>query len=179
LLAAGWARISQDDHLMGRAGSVGDELGSAVIGARLARDIMRLCFMMERCYAPYAKWLGSAFSQLRIATRLRPVLEQIIHSANWQDREQHLVEAYEMLADAHNLLGVTDPVDAHVTSFHGRPFKVITMQGFAKSIVEQIRNPVVRRIAERPLLGGLDLLSDNHELTENLFWRKRVRSLYE
>jgi hypothetical protein len=29
---------------MGRAGLAGDEIGSALIGARLVRDIMRLCF---------------------------------------------------------------------------------------------------------------------------------------
>ena len=34
ILAAGWARISQEEHLMGRAGLVGDEIGAALIGAR-------------------------------------------------------------------------------------------------------------------------------------------------
>ena len=35
LMAAGWSRIGQEERLMGRAGLVGDELRSAVIGARL------------------------------------------------------------------------------------------------------------------------------------------------
>jgi hypothetical protein len=35
LLAAGWRRIAQEEHLMPRAGFVGDELGSALIGSRL------------------------------------------------------------------------------------------------------------------------------------------------
>jgi len=34
LLAAGWRRIGQEEHLMPRAGYVDDELGSALIGAR-------------------------------------------------------------------------------------------------------------------------------------------------
>jgi hypothetical protein len=59
LLAAGWARIGQEEHLMGRAGTVGDEVGSALIGARLVRDIMRLAFIMERTYAPCAKWFAA------------------------------------------------------------------------------------------------------------------------
>ena len=42
LLAAGWTRLGQEEHLMGRAGYAGDELGSAVIGGRLARDLMAL-----------------------------------------------------------------------------------------------------------------------------------------
>ena len=60
LLAAGWNRIGQEEHLMGRAGFVGDELGSVIIASRLVRDIMRLCFLMERQYAPYPKWFGTA-----------------------------------------------------------------------------------------------------------------------
>jgi hypothetical protein len=46
-LAVGWTRIGQEEHLMGCAGLVGDEAGAAVIGARLVRDVMRLCFMYE------------------------------------------------------------------------------------------------------------------------------------
>jgi hypothetical protein len=53
LLAAGWGRLGQEEHLMGRAGYVGDELGSAVIGARLVRDLMALGFLLERRYAPF------------------------------------------------------------------------------------------------------------------------------
>jgi hypothetical protein len=46
---------------MPRAGFVGDELGSALIGSRLVRDIMNLCFLLEKQYAPYPKWFGTAF----------------------------------------------------------------------------------------------------------------------
>jgi hypothetical protein len=42
MMAAGWYRIGQEEHLMGRAGHVGDEVGSALIALRLVRDIMRL-----------------------------------------------------------------------------------------------------------------------------------------
>ena len=66
LLGCGWARIGQEEHLMGRAGYGGDELGSALIGARLVRDIMRLAFLMQRTYAPYPKWFGRAFHELRL-----------------------------------------------------------------------------------------------------------------
>ncbi|MCB0058155.1 MAG: DUF4037 domain-containing protein, partial [Caldilineaceae bacterium] len=76
LLAAGWARIGQEEHLMGRAGLVGDEIGSALLGGRLVRDVMRLCFLMERQYAPYLKWFGTAFKQLPCAAELYPLLQQ-------------------------------------------------------------------------------------------------------
>src|SRR5574341_143759 len=48
MLASGWNRIGQEEHLMGRAGIIGDEIGSGIIGARLERDVMRLCFLMEK-----------------------------------------------------------------------------------------------------------------------------------
>jgi len=52
LLAAQWTRISEEEAFVGRSGDVGDNLGSQVIAARLVRDLMRLCFLMERRYAP-------------------------------------------------------------------------------------------------------------------------------
>src|SRR5215203_840009 len=56
LLSSQWRRISQQEAFVGRTGEVGDELGSAVIAADLVRDLMRVAFLLERTYAPYAKW---------------------------------------------------------------------------------------------------------------------------
>ena len=64
VLALQWKRVSQEEHLMGRCGEVGDDLGSAVLAARLVRDVMRLCLLLARRYPPYAKWLGTAFARL-------------------------------------------------------------------------------------------------------------------
>ncbi len=72
LLASCWTRIEQEEHLMGRAGIVGDTIGSSLIGSRLVRDLMRLCFLMEKRYAPYAKWFGTAFAQLDSGKALQP-----------------------------------------------------------------------------------------------------------
>jgi len=55
LVAAQWRRISQEEPFMGRCGQVGDELGSRLVAARLVRDLMKLCFLMERQYAPYTR----------------------------------------------------------------------------------------------------------------------------
>ena len=90
LLAAGWARIGQEDHLMGRAGHAGDELGAALIGARLVREVMQLCFLMERRYAPYPKWLGTAFQSLAAGPALTPTLTAALRAATWPEREQAL-----------------------------------------------------------------------------------------
>jgi len=62
LLAAQWVRISQEDPFVGRCGQVGDDVGSVLVAARLVRDVMKLCFLLEQQYAPYMKWFGTAFA---------------------------------------------------------------------------------------------------------------------
>jgi hypothetical protein len=47
LLMAGWWRVHPEANLVGRTGTVGDELGSALLGSRLVSDVMRLCFLMD------------------------------------------------------------------------------------------------------------------------------------
>src|SRR5207248_1274157 len=125
LLAAGWTRIGQEQHLMGRAGSVGDELGSALIASRLVRDVMCLGFLMERQYAPYPKWFGTAFRRLNCAEALLPSLVAAQQATTWQEREVHLCEAFEHLAAMHNALEITEVVPARIAPFHDRPFRVI------------------------------------------------------
>jgi Domain of unknown function (DUF4037) len=163
---------------MGRAGIVGDELGSALIGARLVRDIMRLCFLMERRYAPYPKWFGSAFRRLATAQVLSPILSGVLYAQSWQPRETHLVQAYETLAARHNALGLTEPMPERAAPFWRRPFQVIALHGFAEAVLRQIRDPRVRSIAKLPLIGSLDWFSDNTDLSSNPFSRLRVRQLY-
>ena len=107
---------------MGRAGIVNDELGAAIIGARLVRDLMRLCFLMENQYAPYQKWFGSAFKKLRCAVELAPILRRVLIAEVWEEREKHLAAAYEHVAAMHNRLEITEPLPAKVSGFFGRPF---------------------------------------------------------
>ena len=178
LLAAGWTRLGQEDHLMGRAGSVGDEIGSALIGARLVRDIMRLCFLMERTYAPYPKWFGSAFKRLAAAPALAPLLAGALQAPTWPQREAYLVPAYVRLAAQHNALRLTAPLSEEPTSFFGRPFQVVALHGFAEALLHQVQDPRVQALAQLPVIGSLDLFSDNTDLHSNPFWRPRVRQLY-
>jgi hypothetical protein len=93
LLAVQWRRIAQEEAFMGRCGQAGDDLGSRLIAARLIRDLMGLCFLMERRYAPYIKWFGSAFAELKCAGDLLPPLRRVLEAATWQERQRHLVPA--------------------------------------------------------------------------------------
>lgn len=179
LLACRWQRIGQEEHLMGRAGSVGDEIGSALIGGRLVRDLMHICFLMEKTYAPYPKWFGSAFNRLECARSLTPSLQGALAATDWRTREQHLVDAYEIVIGLHNLLGITARMSPRAMPFFNRPFKVIhQFNGIADAVIAQITKPAVRRIAANHRIGGIDTFSDNTDLLCRPFYRRKLQELY-
>ena len=179
LLAAEWNRIGQEEHLMGRAGSVGDEIGSAILASRLVRDLMRLCFLMEKEYAPYPKWFGTAFSRLACASELSPIFVEVLAARSWKEREGHLINAYERVAAMNDNLGITPTVGAKAGDFFGRPFKVIHLHGkFSELIAEQIQDPVLRRLAMNYPIGSIDQISDNTDLLSNPRYRTILRNLY-
>jgi hypothetical protein len=111
-LAGQWRRIAQEEHFPGRADEVGDDLGRRVLVARLARDVMRLCFLLERRYAPYSKWLGTAFARLESAAAVGPLLGAAMGSDRWPEAERALVRAYREVADRHNRLALTERCSA-------------------------------------------------------------------
>jgi hypothetical protein len=171
VLACQWQRISQEEPFVGRCGEVGDELGSAVVAARLVRDLMRLCLLIHRTYPPYGKWLGSAFARLPGAERLGATLVAALTAGSWREREHHLVIAYESIAARHNGLGLTAPLDPRVRPFHDRPFRVLHAERFARALVRGIADPVLQAL---PLTGAVDQFVDN---TDVLAHRSRGRAL--
>lgn len=179
LLAAGWQRIGQQEHLMPRAGIVGDELGAALISSRLIRDVMTLAFLMERRYAPYAKWFGTAFSRLDSAPALTPLLEQARAAPAWRERNQALVDACEHLVRMQNALTITPPLPERATPFHERPFRVIQGERIAAALREQVRDPGVQAIFSRGVLGGIDQISDNTDVLVDPRRRPAIRGLYK
>jgi len=173
LLSTQWQRISQEEHFMGRCGQVGDDLGSRLIAARLVRDLMRLCFLMERKYAPYIKWFGTAFSQLECAAELVPIFGAVLEAGSWQKREQHLSAAYETIAEMHNALNITEPLSPKVSNFFDRPFLVINAGRFMDAIRNQIKDPQVLALPKD--LGGFDQFVDS---TDALVYLDRIKAVY-
>ena len=159
LLIAGWWRVHPEANLVGRSGAVGDELGSSIIGSRLVADLMRLAFLMERQYAPYSKWFGTAFSRLECGAELTPVLWKVLRAETWQGREAALLTAYEMLADLHNGLGLTDPVTTQVERMWDRPFRV-AWADFPGVLMPLIEDREVASISERWPFGPVDQFRD-------------------
>ncbi len=178
LLACGWQRIAQDEHLAPRAGSIGDELGSRLIAGRLVRSIVLLCFLMERRYAPYPKWLGSAFQQLDCARELAPILEAVQLAGDYREREHQLCAAWKTLNRLHNKLQLTKPIAPAVQEFHGRGFWVSDAWRYTEALVQRITCVELRQVAARSLIGGIDQFSDNTDMREAVHLRGSIADLY-
>jgi hypothetical protein len=159
LMAAGWWRVGPEANLLGRAGYAGDELGSALIGADLVHDLMRLCFLQGRQYAPYSKWFATAFSRLAGAGDLVPVLGRVLRAETWTERDDALLAAYAAVAARHDALQVTDPVPAQVERLWDRPFRVF-WGDFPGALLARITDPAVLRLAADWPIGGPDWVRD-------------------
>jgi len=158
LIASQWRRIAQEESFAGRTAQVGDDLGSRILAARLARDVMRLCFLLERRYAPYAKWLGSAFARLESARDVGPALAAALAADTWREREDGLVAAYEAAASRFAALGVAESVDPSARPYYSRPFRVIGGDRLAEACLARIEDPALRT---QPPIGGIDQISDS------------------
>ncbi|WP_223167936.1 DUF4037 domain-containing protein [Nonomuraea sp. SYSU D8015] len=161
VLACQWRRIGEDEPFPGRCGEVGDELGSAVVGARLAREVMRLALLLRRRYPPYAKWLGSALARLPGSAELGECLEAAVAARSWRAREEGLSGAYERVAALQNRVALAGRLDEGVRGFHDRPFRVIGGDRFAVALMESVADPVIRGL---PVAGCVDQLSDSTDV---------------
>ncbi|HEY3558083.1 MAG TPA: DUF4037 domain-containing protein [Kribbella sp.] len=167
LMIAAWWRVHPEMNTVGRIGYVGDELGSSVLGAQLVQDLMRLCFLVERRYAPYSKWFGTAFSRLPCGPSLIPLLQDVLRTSAWQQREEALRTAYRAVGELHNQRGITPPVELEVGALWGRPFEVV-WGDFPGALSAAIQDPEVRRIADRWPVGGIEQI-------RNVLWKASDR----
>jgi hypothetical protein len=176
LLACQWKKILEEEAFVGRTGYVGDELGSIIIAARMIKNLMQLCFLMEKKYAPYSKWFGTAFSRLKCSRQLGPLFQEVLVATSWREREARLAKAYEMIARQHNELQITEPIDETVSE-HGRRYLILHGHRFGEAIFRRITSEEIRRIG---FFGGSvgQLVESDDEVSHVQLCRK-LRILYE
>ncbi|MEW2403278.1 DUF4037 domain-containing protein [Streptomyces sp. NPDC046862] len=170
LLACQWQRVSREEAFVGRCAEVGDDIGSAVVAARLVRDLMCLCLLLERRYAPYGKWLGSAFGRLSVAESLTPALRGVLSATDYPAREAHLCDAYEAVASLQNASGLIAPVDPGRRSYYSRPFLVLHADRFAQALARTVTDP---DLCTLPLVGNVDQWADSTDLLDQ---RRAIRA---
>ncbi|MEV8633599.1 DUF4037 domain-containing protein [Streptosporangium sp. NPDC051023] len=161
VLACQWRRLAQLEAFPGRCGETGDDLGSAVLTATLAGELMRLVLLMRRRYPPYPKWVGGAFARLSGTAELGEALSQAVAAGDWRTRERHLSDAYQRVAALHNRLGLSEALPVTTRGFHDRPFQVIGAQRFADALTRGITASEIR---ELPPIGSADQLGGSTDL---------------
>jgi hypothetical protein len=191
LLVSQWELISQEEAFVGRTSSTGDELGSKIITCRLIERLMRLCFLIEKRYAPYSKWFGTAFKRLNCYPEMGPLLEGAASATTYPEREGFLARAYTLAAEMQNSLQITPPLETCTRTYSGwhalragisnlppdhprntRPFQCIFAERFAQAILETIKDPDV--LALVPARGSVSqfLVESSGALQDTAFCRR-------
>ncbi len=176
LLACQWQRLSQEEPFVQRTAEVGDELGSAVLGGRLVRDCMRLALLIGRRYAPYSKWLGTAFAGLPDPDGLGSSLAEVMTAETLATREEALGRAYQLLGDRFNALSPGSRLDTSLRPFHARPALVLGGGRFAAASLERVDDPVLTGL---PLVGAVDQLLDCADVLAHPALTSPMRRYYD
>ena len=176
MLAAQWDKIFEEQAFVGRCGYAGDELGSMLIAARQVKNLMRLCFLMERKYAPYSKWFGTAFSRLNCAGELSPIFMDVVQAQEWKARQEALARAYEIVSRMHNALQITGPIQEAAALYHGRPYLVSGDGRHVDELIKLITAEEVRSIKHR--IGSLNQFADSNDQLNDLSLCEKLKELY-
>jgi hypothetical protein len=165
-----WGKILDELQMQARNGEAGDEVGAQVIAARNVHKIMLMGFLMERTYAPYSKWFGSAFKKLSCADSLYPLLGKILAQQHWKPRQKLLAQAYQKLGKMHNALRITKPVNTKIVDFFGRGFPIVDAWAYVEALEGSIKNKKLRNI-NYPL-GSVDQFIDHARINhlDYVYW---------
>jgi Domain of unknown function (DUF4037) len=176
LLACQWHRVAQEEAFVARTAEVGDRLGSVVTANRQARELMRLALLLARRYAPYQKWLGTAFARLAHADGLPDHLRRAVTAADPSERQAGLAAAYAALAERHNSTGLTPVVPPIIGPYHRRAAQVLMADRFTHALLETVDDPWLRRL---PLIGSIDQHTDSTDVHADPRLYRRTATLYD
>jgi hypothetical protein len=174
VLAAGWRRLAQQMPMVGRTAERGDELGSRLLSARLADDLMWLAFALSRQWPPYAKWRGTAFRALRFAADLAGPLAAAVTAPGWHDRESSLADACEMLLNVQRARGLPAPTSA-VTRFWDRPYRTVD-QAVQEALLAGITEPQVTGLPAG--VGSIEQWADSVDVLADPARRSALQAAY-
>lgn len=175
VLAASWTRLAEGEREMPEAGRAGDELGSALIGARLAREAMLLALLLDRVWAPDAAGLGRAFSAL--STGLAPLLGELLAARTWPERQDAYAGLAEALLARQAALDLTGPLPPRAELLPDRPFWVVRGERVAAALLVRVGDPDVVRLAARPVLGAVGQWTEGAAAVAP-GWLSSLRGLY-
>lgn len=176
LLAAEWARISDEVAFIGRCAQLQEELGSQLITGRLVRSIMKLCFLMEKQYPPYSKWFGTAFKALKCSKNFQPLLTRLFRTTDLWKRNDLLNQAYEKLGRMHDKLKITKPLKLKAKDNYQRDYKFVAVSAVPEAICKKIRSKEVKQLEYRT--GAIDQFVDSCRILEDPVLQERLENLF-
>jgi hypothetical protein len=176
VMSGRWQRIAQVEAFVGRAAEVGDDLGSRVVVAQIVLDAMQLALLQHHAYAPYAKWLGTAFKNHETDDSLTAPLAVASAADSASRRQEAIVAALLELSRRHDQLAVTEPLQSKAERFFTRPFPVIWCQRIAEALHGAITDPQVAALIFG--LGGIDEITNSTDALKNTELRGQIMALY-
>lgn len=91
-----------------RSSRRGDEITSTMYLGQAFKRIMEMCFVLNRQYAPYTKWLNRTYRRLpKYVDRIAPALDDIMAAKAWRQRVIKLADVQYVLAESVADLGLT------------------------------------------------------------------------
>jgi hypothetical protein len=175
MMACQWHRLAEEEAFVARTAEVGDASGSAVIAARLVREMMRLAMLLDRRYAPYSKWFGTAFAGRPQRDGLPDDLARALAATSAQQREAALASAWTALGKRHNAAGLTEVVPVTIGTYHSRPAQVLMADRFTEPLVSTVQEPFLQAI---PPIGAVDQITDNTDVLTTPRLYRRLAVLY-
>jgi hypothetical protein len=167
-LAGAWWRIEEEFPFIGRTGARGDDLGSRIIAARIVRSIMQIGYLLDRRWAPYAKWFGTVFRELPSAVTAAAPLSEALDADEWPARERALGSALTALA-AHQASVGLPVVEPLMRPFFDRPF-----QSVAPMHAVLLEGVELGSLTGFPQLGPIEQWADSAPALLNADWRRAV-----
>ena len=175
LTASNWSLIAEEQAFLRRCYDVGDTLGSIMICGRIADRLMRLAFLYCGRYAPYSKWFGTAFARLPIDESIKRAISCSVEATDIDERENQITDAQKLIADWHNELGITAPVDVWIESYYGRKIKVIFADKMVDAVMEKLSGTEFERY---PLIGTLSGVPNFTNAFDDPTRRTLIKRLY-
>lgn len=182
MMASQWHLIGNAEPLLGRTIEANDRRGAALVATRLTRLLMELCFLQERRYWPYRKWFGSAFAKLAAAAEAGPMFDALLDATDPAVQQDALAAALRHLAERHNALVLTPPVDPTIGAFQvgindaERPYRVLNAGRFVSACTQEIGDARLRKLAT---VGAVDQLTHADDALVNFTtWPKRLEQDY-
>ncbi|HEX7160201.1 MAG TPA: hypothetical protein VF223_03075, partial [Trebonia sp.] len=148
-------------------------LGSRLLSAGLAADVVWLAFALSRRWAPYAKWRGTVFRSLPVADKLGPLLDRAA-APGWREREDALATACEVLLGVQRERGLPAPGSA-VIPFFDRPYRTLD-EAVPRALLDSITDPEVARLP--PMIGSLEQWVDSTDVLSSPGRRAALRAAY-